>query len=103
MNIENVCWKLKYKLNELQCIRKYLSIDKEEALCNAFISSQLCYAPLIWIFAGRLLISRVQKVHFRSLKIVHNTYDTTYDELFSISSDVIYLSEAPTFSRYWRL
>ena len=40
------------------------------------------------MFAGKLLISRVQKIHFRSLQVVHNTYDTTYDELLSMNSDV---------------
>ena len=40
------------------------------------------------MFAGKLLISRVQKLHFRSLQVVHNTYDITYDELLSINSDL---------------
>ena len=40
------------------------------------------------MFAGKLLISRVQKIHFRSLQVVHNTYDTTYNELLSTNSDV---------------
>ena len=69
-------------------IRKYLSTDKAKTLCNAFMSSQFFYAPLTWMFAWKLLISRVQKLHFRSLLVVHNTYDTTYDELLSMNSDV---------------
>ena len=40
------------------------------------------------MFAGKLLISRVQKIHFRLLQVVHNTYDTTYNELLSTNSDV---------------
>ena len=45
--------------------------------------------PLIWLFAGKLLISRVQKINFRSLQVVCNKYDTTYDELLSMDSDVL--------------
>ena len=52
------------------------------------IGSQFYYVPLIWMFVGKLLISRVQKIHFRLLQAVHNTYDTTYDELLSMDSDV---------------
>ena len=52
------------------------------------MSSQFYYASLIWMFAGKLSISRVQKIHFQSLQVVHNTYDTTNDELLSIKSDV---------------
>ena len=40
------------------------------------------------MFAGKLLISRVQKINFWSLQVVHNTYDTTYAELLSMNSDV---------------
>ena len=66
----------------------HLSTAKAKRLCNAFINSQFYYALLNWMFAGKLLISRVQKIHFRSLQVVHNTYDTTYDELLSMNSDV---------------
>ena len=72
----------------LQGKTKYLNEHKEKAHCNDFISSQFYYAPLIWMFAGKLLISRVQKIHFRSLQIINNTYGITYDELLSINSDV---------------
>ena len=86
-HIENICRKVKYKSHALQHIRKYLSTDKAKTLFNAFINSQFYYAPLIWMFAGKLLMSRVQKNHFRSLQVIHNTYDTTYDELLSMDSD----------------
>ena len=43
---------------------------------------------LVWMFAEKLLISRVQKIHFGLLQVVHNTCNTTYDELLSINSDV---------------
>ena len=40
------------------------------------------------MFAGILLISRVQNTHSRSLQVEHKTCDTTYDELLSINSDI---------------
>ena len=87
-HIENICRKAKCKLHSLQRIRKYLSTDKAKKLCNAFINSQFYYAPSIWMFAGKLLISRVQKIDFWSLKVVHNTHDITYDKLPSMDTDV---------------
>ena len=87
-HIENIFRTKKHKLHALQRIRRYLSTDKAKTLYNAFIRSQFCYAPLIWMFAGKLLISRVQKIHFRSLQVVHNTYCTTYDKLLSIRNGV---------------
>ena len=87
-HIENICRKAKYKLHALQRIWKCLSTDKAKAICSAFINSQFYYAALIWEFAGKWLISRVQKIHFRLLQVVRNTYDTTFDELLSTDSDV---------------
>ena len=40
------------------------------------------------MFSRKSLISRVQKIHLRSLQVFDNTYDTTYDELPPINSDV---------------
>ena len=85
-HIENIYRRAKYKLHALQCIRHYLSTDKEKTPC--IINSQFYYQPLIWIFAGKLLISRVQKIYFQSLQVIHNTYDTTYDKLLSMDCDV---------------
>ena len=96
-HIENTCRKVKYKLHALQRIRKYLSTDKVKTLCNTFINRQFYYAPSIWMFAGKLLISRVQKIHFRSLQMVYNTYDTTYDDLLSINIDVSIHQRHPCF------
>ena len=38
------------------------------------------------MFAGKLLISRVQKINFLSRQVGHNTYEIIYDELLSINS-----------------
>ena len=46
------------------------------------------HALLIWMFAGKLLILGAQKIHFRSVLVVHNTNETIYDELLSINNDV---------------
>ena len=40
------------------------------------------------MFAGKLLISRLQKVNFQLLQVVHNKCDTTYDKPLSINSNV---------------
>ena len=49
MHITNICQKAKYKFHALQRIKKYLSNANTKTLCNVFISSLLCYAPLIWM------------------------------------------------------
>ena len=88
-HIKNICRRGKYKLHALQRIRKYLSTDDAKTLCNAFINTQFYYAPLIWMSAGKLLISRVQKKSiFRRYKwfITHMTQ--LMMNFLSINSDV---------------
>ena len=73
--------------------QKYLTTVKAKTLCNALINSKFYYASLISMLARKLLISKrtkqnKKKKHFRPLQVVHNKYDTTYDELLSINNDV---------------
>ena len=49
----------KYKLCELQRIRNYLSTEKARLLATAFINRKFYYAPLIWMFNGKTLTSKV--------------------------------------------
>ena len=60
--------KAKYKLRAKQRIRNYLSTEKARLLATAFINGQF-YRK----FAGKTLISKVQKIHFRILQVVYNT------------------------------
>ena len=87
-HIEYICRMAKYKLCPLQRIRNYLSTEKARLLATAFINSQFYYAPLIWMFAGKSLISKVQKIHFRTLQVLYNTYGKSYNELLILNRGI---------------
>ena len=87
-HIEELCRKAAYKLHALRRIRKHLTVEKAKLLANAFINSQFTYAPLIWMFAGKLSIAKICKIHFRTLQIVYNNYDKSYHDLLNFSNDV---------------
>ena len=65
----------------------YLSTEKARLLSTAFINSESHYASLIWMFAGKTLIPKVQKIHFRTLQMVYNTYEKSYNELLILNRD----------------
>ena len=67
-HIEDLCKKASYKLHVLRRIRGYLTVEKEGY--NALIDSQLNYAPLIWMFAGKKLVNEICKIHHRTLQVV---------------------------------
>ena len=52
------------------------------------VQNQFHYTPSIWMFADKLLISKVKNLHLQSLQFVHNMHDTMYDELLSINNYV---------------
>ena len=87
-HIEYICRMAKYKLRALQRIRDYLRTEKARLLATAFINSQFYYAPLIWMFAGKTLISKVQKIDFRTLQVVYNTYEKFHNELLNLIRDI---------------
>ena len=57
-------------------------------LANAFINSQLNYAPLVWMIAGKTSINKICKIHRRTLQVIHDDYQKSYDELLDINKDV---------------
>ena len=79
-HLENLCRKLQYKLHTLRRIRKFFAIQKAKILGNAFIDSQFNYAPLLWMFCRKILYSKIEKIHHKSLKVIYESNDT-YDNL----------------------
>ena len=69
-------------------LRNYLNIEKASLLATAFINSQLYYASLIWMFAGKTFISTVQKMHFSTSQVVYNKYEKSYNELLILNRDI---------------
>ena len=87
-HINELCRRVSYERHALQRIRRYLSVDKARLLANACIDSQFDYAPLIWMFAGETLINKICKIHHRTLQVVYDDFDKSYDELLELNRDL---------------
>ena len=48
---------------------------------RAFITSQFQYCPLIWMFHGRQLNKKINKIQERALRITYKDDESTYNEL----------------------
>ena len=44
---------------------------KRRVLLKAFITSQFCYCPLVWMLHSRTLNNRINKIHERPLRFVY--------------------------------
>ena len=57
-------------------------------IMKAFISSQFAYCPLIWMFHSRHINLKINKLHERALKIVHNNHFSSFEELLPKNKSV---------------
>ena len=87
-HISELCRRASCKLHTLGRIRKYLTVEKAKLLANVFINSQFNYAPLIWMFANKCSIDKFLKIHKRTLQIVYDVYDESYENLLNGSDDI---------------
>ena len=84
-HIEDICKRASLKLHTLRRIRKYLRIEKARILANAVIESQFNYERLIWMFASKMAINKICKLHYRTIKVVYNEYDKSYEKLLEMN------------------
>ena len=69
-----------YKLDALKHMRKKLGIVKAKLLGNAFIHSQFNSTPLIQMFCQKTLYLKIEKIHHKTLRIIHQS-NATYRDL----------------------
>ena len=78
----NVCKKAQRKLTVLTRIKKYLNFNKLRLLFKTFFDPQFKYCPLTRMFYSRTTNDKINKLHERALRLVHNHYVSTFEESF---------------------
>ena len=84
--MKNLCKKVGQKLHGLASIANYMDISKKRSIVNAFILSQFSYCPLIRMFHSRKFNHRTNKIHERTLRIVYDDHQCTFEELLGRDS-----------------
>ena len=82
-HVNQVCSKANKKLSVLSRMRSFLSLEKRKLIFRSFIESQFKYCPLIWMFCSRKSNDKINRLHERSLRIVYNDYESSFEELLS--------------------
>ena len=77
-HIDKLCKTTRRKLHVLRRIRKFTFICKY----------QFGYAPLIWMFTSKNSMLKVNKIHRRTLRVVYDDYNSTYEELLASHNDI---------------
>ena len=58
-----------------------MNLEKRRNLMKAFVQSQFSYCPLIWMLHSRKLNNRINRIHERSLRIVYQDVNSSFEEL----------------------
>ena len=72
---------LEKKVTTLARVAKILPFNKRRLLFKAFIESQFSHCPLVWMFCSRTINSKINKLHYRALRIVYRDDVSTFEEL----------------------
>ena len=86
--MKSICTKANKKVGAFSRVVKYLDGQKAKLLYNAFIMSTFNYCPLIWMFCGKRSNKEVNMVHKRALRILHNDYNASFEELLERSKEI---------------
>ena len=87
-HVSNLCNKASQKLNALARFVPYMEVAKKRVLMKAFISSQFNYCPLVWMLHSRSLNKRINRIHERSLRMVYNDYESSFELLLEKDGSV---------------
>ena len=82
-HLKKVSEKANRKLRALARISKLTTPTQKKNLINFFINAQFTYCPLIWMFSSKGCYKRINKIHERSLRVILNDYESSFDSLLS--------------------
>ena len=58
-----------------------MSTDKRKMMLKAFIESQFCCCPLIWMFYSRALNNKIYRLHKKALRIFYSDFKANFNKL----------------------
>ena len=80
-HVTRLCNKASHKLHALERVSSYMNTQQRRKIMTAYLNSKFGCCPLVWMFHSRTLNNRINKIHEKSLRIVYNDNNLTYEEL----------------------
>ena len=80
-HVSNICLKAKSKLSALSRVAKFVPFKRRCILFKVFIESQYKYCPLVWLFHGRQINDKINKLNERAIRIVYIDAVTSFEDL----------------------
>ena len=87
-HISDLCKKAGRKMSALARGTPFKGLNKRKLLMNAFFNSQSSYCPLIWMCHSRSNNRKINMLHERHLRIIHNDKQSSFTELLNQDNSV---------------
>ena len=87
-HVEAICKTANQKVKAFSRIAGYLQKHNAYVLYKTFVRLTLNYCPLIWMFCGKTANNRINQLHKRALRVLHNDYTATFEDLLEKSEEV---------------
>ena len=79
-HVNHLCKKARLKLNALARIAPFTNVSKKWIIMKSFIEPQFGNCPLIWMFHGRGLNNKINRIHERAWRITYNAKSSSYGD-----------------------
>ena len=87
-HLSTVCKKASSKVTALARIARFLPYHKRRIILKTFIESQFSYCPLVWMFCSKTMNKKINYIHERALRLVHNDYESSFTDLLEIDKSL---------------
>ena len=81
-HLNDIISKASRKVNDLSRLVPYMSLSKKKTLMNSFFNSQFSYCFLIWMFHGRIMNNKINRLHERCMRLIYGNKTSSFKELF---------------------
>ena len=87
-HLGKICKKAGAKVTALGRLARIVPFKKKRIVMSAFIESQFCYCPLVWMFCSRKMNHKINRIQERALRIVYLDYYSNFEELLKKDGSV---------------
>ena len=91
-----MCCRAARPLNALARISEHRDSKPKHIIYNSFVASNFDYGPLVWHFCGQVDNNKLVKLQERSLRIIHNDYESSFETLQKCSKQESLLTKKLT-------
>lgn len=82
-HVDELCNQTSKQINALKRMKHYLDKPCKRTIYKSYISCNFNYCPLVWMFAGKTNMDKLEKTNKRGLRFVLNDNEAGYDSLCS--------------------